>query len=83
MLVCILCGRTVIMNNNPMRYSVCTHCDVSNLTEEQRKIITNARLTEHMIAIGVGSFDIGKATEAQKQAIYKILKDEVDQDANK
>ncbi len=39
MLECILCGKIIVQNDNPKHYSVCSECDVRDLTEEQKKFI--------------------------------------------
>lgn len=41
MLECIICGKIIIMNNKPLRYGVCSSCNVMDLTKEQKKIIKN------------------------------------------
>ena len=39
MLECILCGKIIVQNDNSKHYSVCSKCDVNDLTEEQKKFI--------------------------------------------
>jgi predicted RNA-binding Zn-ribbon protein involved in translation (DUF1610 family) len=39
MLICIMCGKTIIQNEKPVHYAVCSHCDVMQLTESQKKRI--------------------------------------------
>ncbi|MBA7479640.1 hypothetical protein ES707_15075 [subsurface metagenome] len=39
MLECILCGKIIVQNDNPKHYSVCSKCDVNDLTDKQKKFI--------------------------------------------
>lgn len=39
MLECVLCGKIIIFNDNPLHYGVCSSCSIKDLTEEQKKII--------------------------------------------
>ena len=39
MLECILCGKIIVQNDNPKHYSVCSSCNVNDLTNKQKKFI--------------------------------------------
>lgn len=39
MLECILCGKIIIQNENPLRYAVCSSYNAQDLTEKQKEII--------------------------------------------
>lgn len=41
MLECILCGKIIVQNDNPKHYSICSECDVRDLTQKQQKTIKN------------------------------------------
>jgi len=39
MLECILYGKIIVQNDNPKHYSVCSKCDINDLTDKQKKFI--------------------------------------------
>ncbi|MBA7588090.1 hypothetical protein ES708_30138 [subsurface metagenome] len=39
MLECILCGKIIVQNDNPKHYSVCSSCNVNDLSNKQKKFI--------------------------------------------
>jgi len=39
MLVCILCGRVIAKFTPKVHYACCSHCDVTELTDHQKKVI--------------------------------------------
>lgn len=39
MLKCVMCGKIVVSNNNPICYTVCSSCDTSELTQHQKAVI--------------------------------------------
>ena len=39
MLICIMCNKIIVMNNNPVHYGVCSSCDTTKLTEQQKEMI--------------------------------------------
>lgn len=39
MLECILCGKVIILNDNPKHFAVCSSCNVNDLTDKQKKFI--------------------------------------------
>jgi hypothetical protein len=42
-LICVQCGKIIIMSNNPDHYGNCSSCDVTNLTPEQKRTIEDHR----------------------------------------
>jgi DNA-directed RNA polymerase subunit RPC12/RpoP len=38
-LICVQCGKIIILSNNPDHYGNCHRCPVEALTEEQKKLI--------------------------------------------
>lgn len=34
-LICIVCGKVIVMSDNPDHYGVCASCPTDKLTEEQ------------------------------------------------
>jgi len=40
MLECILYGKIIVQNDNPKHYSVCSKCDINDLTDKQKKWVT-------------------------------------------
>ena len=81
MLICILCGKIIIMNETPVRYSVCPSCDVSKLTEAQENIIKAGKpILDLPTALKHLSIKFKDLSDAQKEELKEILLVEVDQD---
>lgn len=38
-LICVVCGKIIVMSDNPDHYGVCAGCPSNNLTEEQERKI--------------------------------------------
>ena len=36
---CVICKKAIVISQNPDHYGVCASCDVTKLTEEQKKLI--------------------------------------------
>lgn len=42
-LICIVCGKIIIMSDNPDHYGVCAGCPVNGLTKEEKEKIINGK----------------------------------------
>jgi len=41
-LICVRCGKTIVMSSNPDHLGCCAECGVEGITEEEKKRIENS-----------------------------------------